>query len=276
MPLVLPPSIGHGGSLETNLTAASRAGTTVTASATPHTKGSWSSLIDPTSRPSYGVWVVVATVATTGTNTSLLVDIGYGPTGGGNEQVVLPDLDAGYVGLTSVVRGRCYYFPVYIPTGVRVSARCQAVIASDTVVVGIYLEQDSLYPPAGGGVLAYGADTANSRGTSVTPASGAFGSWAQLTASTTRAHRFWAAGYDPLGDTSIATAGEVLVELGVGPDSSNVSRIYAGTTAQTTAEALGPMFPLLCYGPVPAARAIWARLASNETEPRGVIAYGVD
>ena len=76
--LVIPPVIGGVG--DTNLTAAARAGTTVTASGSINTKGSYSSLIDPTTKPSYGFWVVLSAVGATAANTSMLVDIAYGPT----------------------------------------------------------------------------------------------------------------------------------------------------------------------------------------------------
>lgn len=277
--LAFPPFLGHGGALQTNLgvgSVAARDGTTVTASGTVHTKGSWSSLIDPTTFPSYGVWVGFTAVHAANTNTSLLVDIGYGPTGGGSEQVVLPDLNAFGAHGNTYVAGRWYYFPVYIPSGVRVSGRCQAVTASDTVVVTVFLEQDPLYANPAGGVLAYGVDSANSRGTSVPCASNAFGAWTQITSSTTRPHRFWGVGLDLLGDSSEATSDAYIIELGVGPDSSNVSRIYYGKLQSTTAEIIGPQFPLLSYAPVAAAKALWARLARDHTENRGVIIYGVD
>jgi hypothetical protein len=276
MPLVLPPSLGHGGQAETNLTAASRVGTIVTASATSHVKGAWVSLIDPTSRPSYGVWVRASTVGAATTITGQLLDIGYGPTGGGSEQVLIPNLATGMAASTGSAAGfgKAWWFPVYIPAGVRVSARVQALIVSDTVLVEIFLHQFSLYPVSAGPVEPYGADTANSRGTSVTTGNGVFGAWAQLTASTLRPHRFWASAYDQLGDVSVANS-ESLLQLGTGPNASNVSIINQTVLSQGSAELVSAVFHL-SYAPVPAGKPIFARIASGEAEARGVIAYGVD
>lgn len=269
--LVVPPTMG--GVIQTNLTASARNGTTVTASATIHTKGSWSSLIDPTSQPSYGIWVRGRGVAASATATGLLLDIGYGPTGGGNEEILLPDLDMGYA--SGATGAKYFYFPCYIPTGTRVSGRCQALIASDTVSVAIWLQQDPLYAFYGGKVDAYGVDGSNSRGTSVTPGNGSFGSWTQITSSTNRAHRFWAMGYDALADTTIVNA-EIVAQLGTGPDSSNVTVILETGFVQGGAEELDGPSVLLGYSPVPSGKIIFARLASAEAEARGVIAYGMD
>ena len=274
--LVIPPVIGGLG--DTNLTAAARAGTTVTASGSINTKGSYSSLIDPTTKPSYGFWVVLSAVGATAANTSMLVDIAYGPTGGGSEEILVLDLDAGAAASTIAQVGcKAYYFPVYIPTGVRVSARCQAFIASDTVVVSIFLNQDPAYRWTCGAVTTYGEDEATSNGTSVTPASGSFGTWTQIGAGTdpVRAHRFWTVGYSVGTDTTIAAA-DVLIEIGTGPDSSNVSTIGRFKFWQIGTELIGGPFPLLVYGPVVAGGELWARIASAEAEARRIILYGMD
>jgi hypothetical protein len=270
--LVIPETIGHGGQYQSNLTAAARNGATVTCG-TANTKGSYASLVDPTSNPSYGVWVRVRGISVSATVTSFLLDIAYGPTGGGNEQVIIPNLDCWGANLN--LQGKLFFFPVYIPSGVRVSARAQSATASKTGVVAIWLAQDPPYGFVGGRVEAYGAVLTTSLGTSVTPASGAFGSWTQLVASTLRAHRFWTAGYDALSDTT-TTSQQLLLELGVGPDASNVSPIYSGSCSTDSNENVESLFPLISYAPVPSGKAIFARIASGETEARGVVAYGVD
>jgi hypothetical protein len=272
MALVVPPTLHQ--TLQTNLTAASRAGTTITASATPHAKGTWQSLLDPTSRPSVGMYVRGRVVSSSAAVANYLLDVGYGPTGGGSEQVVIPNLGLGAA--TNSTGGKSFFFPISIPSGVRVSARAQATIVSDTAVVAIWLAQHALYPSAAGPVQDYGTNLATSHGASVTPGSGAFGAWAQLTASTSRAHRFWAAVMDQLADTTIVTA-EVLVELGIGPDASNVTTIFGPLGfLQGNAETIDSPFPMLGYAPVPAGTRLWARIASAEAEARGVIAYGID
>src|SRR3972149_6002152 len=135
MPLAVPATFGQ--THESNVTAADRNGATVTASGTAHVKGSWASCIDPTSRPSYGVTVIVTGIGVAATRSSFLIDIGIGPTGGGSEQVVIPNLDCwGACASGSNAHGaKSWYFPLYIPAGVRVSARGQASVVSDVANV---------------------------------------------------------------------------------------------------------------------------------------------
>lgn len=273
--LVLPPTIGR--LPQTNLITTARSGTTITADAVIHTKGAWTSIIDPTSKPTYGIALSAVDVSGIGAVTSLLLDIGYGPTGGGNEEVVIPDLDCGAAALSIASQGKMHYFPVYIPSGVRVSGRCQAFISADTVIVSVWLFQDPPYPSVGGGVVAYGVDAANSCGTSVTPANNAFGLWTQIGATTdpVRAHRMWTVEYDLLADISCAGA-DLIVEIGTGPDASNVTAFGTFQFTQTTSENItGPM-PHLVYADVPAGAELWARIASGETEARGIVIYGID
>lgn len=277
MPLWMPP--GGGLTVESNLTAAARAGTTITANASTNQKGNYSALIDPTSRPSYGISISVTEVGVGNALQNLLLDIAYGPTGGGNEQVIIPNLNCSNapVQATHGSEGKQWYFPVYIPSGVRVSGRCQASTSADTCVVAIWLDQRVNAPVVGGLVTDYGTDAANSRGTSVTPGSGAFGNWTQITSSTSRAHRFWAMGMDGLADATMTDEARI-VELGVGPDASNVSTIFGPSriVCETGIESISGAWPMLSYHPVPAGKAIWCRMAAGGIEARGVIVYGVD
>lgn len=272
--LVIPP--GFGKKWETNLTAAARGGATITGGAA-NTKGSYTSLIDPTTRPSVGIHIAVYGLSAATTVTGFLLDIAYGPTGGGSEEVICPNLNVGAADSTSSVP-KVFFFPIPIPAGVRVSARGQGAVASDTCVVAIWLCQDEEYAGIGGKVADYGTNLTNSRGTSVTPASGSYGTWVDLTAGagTLRNHRFWTVGMDQLADTSIALV-TALCELGLGPNSGDVTPI-AGPFRQMqhTSEIMFGMHPPLAYAPVKAGSLLWAHLASGEAEARGLIAYGVD
>lgn len=276
-PVIVPPMLEQV--RQTNLTAAARAGTTVTAGATAHTMGSPVSLIDPTDFPSYGIAVQITDVHTNAARTSFLMDLGFEPSGGGTFRVLLPFLDcwgAG-IGATQAEQPKGWVFPVYVPPGVRVSARAQAVIVSDTAVVSVWLAQKPLYPFIVLRWEAYGVVASASNGTPVTPANGAFGSWTQIPASTTtsRAHNFWTAGYGGGTDTSISTI-SVLVEIGHGP-SDPPQTIGTFQFRQYEGEAVGgpgPDTPI--YHPVPSGQQLWARIASNETEVRTVIIYAGD
>lgn len=283
--LLVPPMVGQ--THQANFTSGGTTGTTVTASGTANTKGSYSSLIDPTNEPSYGIWVGFSDVAVAATVTNVLVDIAYGPTGGGNEQIILPDLNAGWApDHTTHVGDKKYFFPVYIPTGTRVSARCAASTASDTVLVRIVLIQKPFYEFMAGPVSVYGRDATNSRGTSVTPGNNAFGTWTELLNSSggsglERPHRFWAAEMDGLADTTLFDDRYHVLEIGVGPNSGAVTTIagpwYWG---EEGGEAAMMTFPMLCYAPMKVDSTnlkLWARLSeTGATEARGVMCWGID
>lgn len=284
--LLVPPSIGQ--LHQSNITASVTTGTTVTAHASAHTKGNYSSLIDPTSAASYGLWVAFRDVAVAAAIQNMLVDIAYGPTGGGNEQILLPDLNAGGApDHTTHVGSKLYHFPgLYIPSGVRVSARCQASTGGDTVLVGVHLVQQPFYEFTCGPVAVYGRDATNSRGTSVTPGNASFGTWTELLnesggSGLLRPHRFWTAMIDQLADTSQFDDRYTVLELGVGPNNGAVTTI-AGPFhfGEEGGEAIMSELPLVVHAPVQVDATnlkLWARSSlTGATEARGVMAWGCD
>ena len=101
------------------------------------------------------------------------------------------------------------FFPVYIPNNVSVAARLQANTTTKTGVIAIWLCQIPSYPFICGNVTTYGDDTANSRGTSVTPASGSFGSWTPI-GTPTDSHKFWVVG---IGKIILMLVGRIAVMI---------------------------------------------------------------
>jgi hypothetical protein len=276
MSLYVPP--GVAGKYESNLLPASRVGTQVTAHATIHTKGSWISLIDPTDEPSYGFWARFTGVAASAAVTSMLLDIGYGPTGGGSERIIWPNINLGATGVAEGGPYKWVFCPRYIPAGVRVSARSQALLTADTVSVSIWLCQRPLYPPdCCGDITDYGTVLASSRGTSVTPGASAFpATWTQLDATIDRAHRYWTVMIDQLADTTTTATTTLLVQIGYGPTSTDVTVIGEFAVVTSTSEEFGNTFPPLIYKEVPAGGPLWCRIAAGTTEALGAIAYGMD
>lgn len=274
MSLSIIPLVGGVG--DTNITAAARDGTTITGSGTAHVKGSYSSLVATTTKPSFGIWLMFKGANVSATNTSQLVDIAIGNSGGGSEEVIIPNIMVGAcaVGGGSNL-GRLNYFPCYIPSGLSVRCRLQGVIISDTLNVSCYLDQDNEIPRNYDKWIAYGADTATSGGTAVTPASGSFGTWTAIGGGSdpTRTHRIWAAAYAIGTDTTVVNA-SVIVEIGTGPDSSNVTTFGRFYYAQGSAEEVAGPLPLLVYRKIKAATKLWARIASAEAEARQIVIYG--
>ena len=276
MVLVLPPIIGTTGA--TNLTAAVLDGTIIAASDSTHTKGTYTTIIATTTKPSYGIWVRLKEVGAANTNTSQLVDIAYGDSpSGGNEQILINNLDAGAAGNPAAHLGKLFYFPIYIPSGVSIRARNQGAIESDTCRVAVRLMQDPAYSWAAGAVTTYGANTAASNGTSVTPGSGSFGTWTQIgtaDADPLTPKRFWLPGYSLGTDTTVASNLGV-IELGTGPDAPNVSVLGQWDFIQTNAEEISHSFYPV-YGVVNTGQELWARIAAGEAEARRIVVYGID
>lgn len=214
MPLMIPARPGF---LDTTPSASttSSAGTTITASATIHTKGSWSQLIADTGARALGILVALDNTAVSNSNTSSLLDIGIGASG--SETVLIPDLASGYVLNENISNTfAAYYFPIFIPANSRISARCQGVIASDTVNCRIHLfQRPQGFGWVGTRVTAYGVDSANSRGTTVSAGNNTYGTAVAMSGSTTNPIRYMQIGMQGAGRTSLADL-RILAEIRLG------------------------------------------------------------
>lgn len=163
----VPTQIAWQNNLVATPTVTSPVGTTITAHADIHTKGSWTELFSATTYDSYGFFLRICESTSTGVQTDLLVDIGIGAAA--SEVVILPDFLAGWAG--QAMNGRPFFIPLFIPRGARVAARCQALITADTVDVVMSLRGGATMPfPIFTGCDAYGINSAASQGTSHTPA----------------------------------------------------------------------------------------------------------
>jgi hypothetical protein len=237
--------------------------------------GSWVTLIDPVSYDVFGIYLVAHGVSIATTNTGLLLNIGVGPSGGGNEQIVIPYLDLGAAAASTGAGGKQYFFPLYIPAGKALRAQCQAVIASDTVVI---LASAFELPPHGFAEDApqewtqYGAVAGSSIGTAVTSGSAAYGTEAQITASTTRAHRWFHVGLDFAANTAI-TAGGYRVRLSRDTGGTDIIGIWDFYVPSSSEDMYGvrPSFPA-CV-PVAAGSTLYVDVDGGTTEALGVIVY---
>lgn len=269
------PANGGFGKFQTNVTAGARGGTVTTASSTAHTKGAWVELISSANEDVYGMSIHVTEVGIAATATALLLDIGAGAAAA--ERVIIPNLNcwgAGAVAGTAST-SKFWYFPIFVAAGERIACRCQAVTVSDTASVAIWL-----HPGCNGWGMdvptAYtdlGSVTASSRGTSVTPASGSFGSWTTILDPITEDYNWWHIGYDALADTTIVTGGTALVELGFGDTSAAVTTMGSWEFVCSTGEFIsGPVPNIPLFYPLNAdtTNGVFARIASFETEARGV------
>lgn len=211
------PHQGLTGLQDNQGTTSAEYGTTVTASATPHTKGSYSQLIASTSANAYGIFVNLFNTAVASTSTRVLVDIAVGAAA--SETIIIPDLIAGNAGTSAGAQnaGHSYYFPIVIPVGTRVAARCQALGVSDTVDVQVHLLTNPV--PGkwyGQRVTAYGANTGTSSGTSMSPGNNTYATNVSLGTTSNRI-KYMQVGTDLITDTT-------------GTSSRGLIRISSGTT----------------------------------------------
>lgn len=268
--------------VEASLTSTSSEGTTVTASASTHTKGNYAQLISSTARDSYGITVLVNNVGTASVNSRMLVDIAIGAAA--SEVVLIPNLLAGNAAPWANVMGGgvLYHFPVFIPSGTRISARCQALISADTCAVYCWLHS---YPTTAGGwvgqrVTAYGPNTSTSSGVAHTPgSSSAYATATQITASTTNPIRYMQVGIDTGTDTTaVNMRGMFRVGLGATPNYIVSSIPFAeSTTVESMDNRMSNFFLSHLSFNVPAASDLrLSAMVSGTGESRGWAIYGVD
>lgn len=181
--------------------------TTITASATTHTKGAWTQLISSLSAEASAVLLWASGNSVASTNTAMLVDIGVGATS--SESVVVPDIALGGA------NGFRTFIPVRIASGSRIAARCQCANASQTISLGmVTLSQP--FPDRVPTVLdSLGTNTATSAGTAMT---GASGQWTQLVASTAKDYQ--ALVLVPSCDATAGANNSVRLSLGIGGSGS--------------------------------------------------------
>ena len=278
---------GAQGSESGGRSTGSTRGTTVTSSTTAHTKGSWAQILAATSFDAVGLWVHTHAYITAGSSqkNNFLVDLGVG--GAGSEVVRLPDLflEHGASGMTPMGSTKSVFFPLAIPSGTRIAARCQADTdgsgGSNALDVSVTLLRAGWYTNSPAGFIeTAGVDSSNSRGTSVSPNASANtkGSWAQLTAATTRA---WTGFYLAVGTESINT-GSYLLDIAI--DHGATPRIILpdlpiGIVQESAGDAISHVDPGWFYIPahVPAGAQLGVRCQyrSASGNPLYVAAYGI-
>jgi hypothetical protein len=206
------PLIGGVVHAAAGVVAGSTDGTTVTSSATADTKGAWAEL--SASLPFDVQKITLHFTQTTVNVNTFLLDLGIGTAG--SEQVIVPDLISGHG-----TSGAIYQvdLPVAIPVGTRLAARVASSATSATMIVAVHLEgkQDWIAPPPFSTVSAYGANTADSGGTSVDPGGtvNTKGAWVELTSSVAGLTRGLLIGMAHQNNNTGAVA-KWLVDVGIG------------------------------------------------------------
>lgn len=169
--------------------------------------------------------------------------------GGATDDVLISQL---IVGSTFANSPMSYFFPLFIPGGLRIAATMASVrtaITDPRVGVTLY---GGTPPPfrVGTKVTTYGTPINGARGQAVTPtASGGAASVTQMTASTTEDHFSVQPGFQCSTDTTMA---ERTLAIGIGVGASTEERIgtwwyMTSSTEQVT--KMGPALPAFCSIP---------------------------
>jgi hypothetical protein len=236
----------------------------VTASSTIHTKGAWSELIASTSANASLIVVTVGGINANTFNTATLLDIGNGAAG--SETAIASDIAVGGAFSTAnnldyaMINGAAIFLPVNTPSGTRIAARVQALNASDTAVVNIYVYDlgDGALLPSTVDVL--GSDTATSQGTAIS----ANNAWTEIIASTSQDY----IGFSIVPSVATTTAANLnsVFEIGVGASGNEIT-FGAMPIAQKATEAMylvsGTFF--LFGREVPSGSRIAVRQSANTT-----------
>lgn len=237
--------ISGGGRVETAgaLTSGATAGTTVTANATPNTKGtSFTELIAATSFTARGIIISTETPELD----SSLLDIAVGaPT---FETIVIPDLLLSANG--NVNHMSLAYFPITIPAGSRISAHMASTTGGETAQVVIHLIGGGFSAPAAfSKVTAYGVVTADSGGTQVDPGGTAHtksSPWTEIEDSTEFPMQGLVIAAGAQANGTMATS-QWLVDIGVGSPPEQVIipnwRLY-GNLGEELTPNISPVFPV--------------------------------
>ena len=240
------------------VSGASSLATQLTAGSTAHTKGAVVQLTSATTHDA--AWVLVQ-LSGASTGADYLVDlmIGEAP-----EQVIIPDM---YVsGRAATADFGPYLFPLFIPAGSRLAARCQASTASATLRISVVLIAPTLL--MGGSrpsvVASYGA-TANSLGTNIDPGETANtdSAWVEITPSTVRDHH-WLVIAGRFGNRNLSAETSWRLSIGIGEDPEQVLIPNLHMSADVTSDA--PYCPVVCLPVfIPAGSRLTARVRSSST-----------
>jgi hypothetical protein len=261
--------------VDVNTTSSTWTETTLTADASAHTMGSYSTVLT-TSAAVTLIRVMFRGTATNGAATETMVDIasGAGPTNFIASIPVghLPNLQAG-----SLAYPAEYWIPVSIPTTTAISARCQSVVTGGKTVV-MAMQTFSGSNLTATAIDTIGATTASSRGTSC--AAGTSGaepaSYTQVIASTAAAYTglLWAVNAG--GDTTMQDS-FALVDIATGAASSEVNIVTDHQVKMTSGETLmsDPVSPLTVN--IPQGTRLSARVsqASANAQSYDIVLFGL-
>lgn len=245
-------------------------------STTANTKGPWTQLTGATTIDAYGFSIMVPFVYY---GSDYLLDVAFGAAG--SEVVVVSNLSVSVGSSYGQSRSFMFRVPLQVPTGTRVTVRCQATGTSPSRYLRCGLLLDSMGGSAGSSIVTIGANTANSGGTPVDPgaADNTKGSWVEVTAATTVDLFGVSLAFGNIVNTSRTTC-YWLVDLGIG--GAGAEQVIIPDIVVSTDEypdSLVPEYTPLYQLQIPAGTRLVVRAACTITDATDrlfdVIAYGL-
>jgi hypothetical protein len=229
--------------------------TTVTASATTNAVGSWIQLFTATSFPVdiLRLFLGQTGLATSASNTQTLVDIGIGASG--SEVAIVNSVTIG-----GNLPFASLQIPIAIEANTRISVRTRSAVASKACTMGMFIYGGGTGLESGYKATTYGAVTASSRGTVLTAptATNTEAAWTQITASTTAFMRWLVVGLG-MPNTTLVTASDGLLDIGVGAAGSEVAAITDIPYRTTATEDINTAYPLTFPVTIPSGSRLVAR-----------------
>lgn len=205
------PLFGGTKNIVSGSTTVNATGTKITSSVTTHTKGAYVELLSAANNTEGSGIIELMQMGDLQSFAVLLLDIAIG--GAGSETVIIPNI--------SLVTNNSYTgvgvlkFPINIPSGVRISARCQSNISAAAVTVSVRRGISSFKQGSSlSKVTTYGANETTSIGVLVAPLDDAYGSWVEITSSTTNESK--ALAVSAVRNPVSLANGTIIFQIGVG------------------------------------------------------------
>jgi hypothetical protein len=255
-------------------------GTSVAAHATnANAKGTAVSLLAGASvtEDVYGIEIVVVGGFTAVNVRRYLADLLIDPAGGSSWTTIINNLAFG--GPAWIQSGYRYYFPLYLKSGTSIGMQQQCTTAAIAFRAGVKLFGKPTRPDkvdCGTKVETFGATTASSSGTGITPGNGVLGSYTASLGTTVADLWWWQWGGILSNDTTITPQKGVMGEVACG-DATNKKLCYTGYTWAMTNEDQGKDSGFQCVRTIKAGEAVYVRCAGSgaaDTTPT-TTAYGL-
>lgn len=244
-------------------------GTTLTSNASANTEGTTAELVASTTYDSNLMVLTFHGMHVSATVTDALVNVKIGAS---FEYTIVPNLIVGFCATDTAAGPRRYLIPVSIPRGTRVGASVRALIGGDVVYCQIELVNTG-DGWSGAAVECLGANTAASRGTSITPGTTSDGSWTSIGTST----RPYKAVLLAMGGNADTTQTATLLAGDIGTGSALLAGLENFAWTMSATEWVNPHDEKFRPCQIPSGTALQARVQGHTTdaESKTVCIYGV-